>query len=81
MTIRVGKRVVKGAHGEWRVGRTVQAARVGGGGSELTWRVRGWRNSSRVIDEVASALAAGRTPAPDEALCVAGETVVQRHPG
>ena len=52
---------------------TVQAVPIGGGDSELTWRVRGWRNSSRVIDEVAASLAAGRTPTPDESLCVTAE--------
>jgi hypothetical protein len=32
----------------------------------LAWRVRGWRRSGRLIDEVAASLASGLTPAPAE---------------
>jgi len=30
----------------------------------LTWRVRGWRRSARLVDEVAAALSAGLDPPP-----------------
>jgi hypothetical protein len=32
----------------------------------LAWKARGWRRSARVIDEVATALAAGLEPSPAE---------------
>jgi hypothetical protein len=32
----------------------------------LAWKARGWRRSARVIDEVATALAAGLEPSPVE---------------
>ncbi|MGH2879287.1 MAG: hypothetical protein ACRDK4_06770 [Solirubrobacteraceae bacterium] len=36
-------------------------------GTQLSWRVVGWRRSTRLIDEVASSLGAGLDPSPIEA--------------
>jgi hypothetical protein len=44
----------------------VQAVPLGDQSPVLTWRVRGWRRSGRVIHEVARALQAGLDPAPGE---------------
>jgi hypothetical protein len=45
----------------------VQARPVSDAAPALSWNVTGWRRSARVIDEVATALAAGRDPSPSEA--------------
>ena len=44
----------------------VRAMPVGHASGALAWRVRGWRRSGRVIDEVAASLASGLSPAPAE---------------
>ncbi len=54
----------------------VRARPVAGGGSELAWRVVGWRRSRRVIEEVAATLSGGATPQPLEPV----ERVLNRVP-
>jgi hypothetical protein len=44
----------------------VQAIPIGRASDSLAWRVRGWRRSGRLIDEVAASLANGLAPAPAE---------------
>jgi hypothetical protein len=45
----------------------VEARPVGASLPTHTWRVRGWRRSARLADEVAAALSAGLDPPPAEA--------------
>jgi ABC-type antimicrobial peptide transport system permease subunit len=52
----------------------VQARREGESTPKLAWQVSGWRGSARLIDEVATALAAGLDPAPAEAQDVLAQT-------
>jgi hypothetical protein len=52
----------------------IQATRGTDAPPTLTWAVSGWRRSARLIDEVATELAAGRDPAPNEADELAGAT-------
>jgi hypothetical protein len=44
----------------------VRASRTDGSAADMAWRVVGWRRSGRVIEELASALAAGTAPRPLE---------------
>jgi hypothetical protein len=44
----------------------VQATPVGRASESLSWRVRGWRRSGQLIDEVATSLSNGLQPAPAE---------------
>jgi hypothetical protein len=58
--------VAGGVIGRGLLGRPwiVEARRAGTSAQVLTWRVRGWRRSARLIDEVAAALSAGLDAPP-----------------
>lgn len=45
----------------------IEARPVGASVSTCMWRVRGWRHSARLVDEVAAALSAGFDPPPVDA--------------
>lgn len=64
----LGLVVAAGIVGRTLLGRpwVVRAVPVGGDVRVLAWRVRGWRRSARVIEEIAVALNAGRDPVPGE---------------
>ncbi|HEX5853946.1 MAG TPA: hypothetical protein VFY36_12745 [Solirubrobacteraceae bacterium] len=64
--ITVGFLIAASILGRSLLGRpwVIRAAPVDGGAEALIWKVVGWRRSSRLIDEVATALAAGTTPPP-----------------
>ncbi|MGE5700876.1 MAG: hypothetical protein ACM3VU_00520 [Arthrospira platensis] len=66
----VGLVVAAGIVGRTLLGRpwVVRALPVDGDAQILAWRVCGWRRSTRVIEEVADTLSAGRNPVPSEAV-------------
>jgi hypothetical protein len=65
----VGFVIAVGIAGRSLLGRpwVVQATPVDNPAGALSWKVRGWRRSRRLIDEVATSLANGLEPAPAEA--------------
>ncbi len=66
--IALGLVVAAGIVGRTLLGRpwVIRATPLGDGAKALTWQVIGWRRSTRVIDEVVTALAAGMSPSPSE---------------
>jgi hypothetical protein len=67
--ILLGLLVAAGIVGRTLLGRPwiVQAIPSGEKADTLTWSVVGWRQSARVMEEIATSLEAGRDPAPVEA--------------
>lgn len=67
--ILLGMVVAAGILGRGLLGRPwiVEARLVGNPAHSFTWTVRGWRRSTRVIDEALASLSAGLEPAPAEA--------------
>jgi hypothetical protein len=72
----LGFAIAAGILGRGLLGRPwiVHATRTGESTPELSWKVSGWRGSARLIDEVATALAAGLDPSPAEAQGVLTQT-------
>jgi hypothetical protein len=64
----LGLLVAAGIVGRTLLGRpwVVQATPCDDSAHTLTWRVVGWRRSTRLIDEVAASLEAGLEPSPAE---------------
>jgi hypothetical protein len=67
--ILLGLLVATGIVGRTLLGRPwiVQATPLTAEAEKLSWRVVGWRRSTRLIDEVAASLGAGLNPSPAEA--------------
>jgi hypothetical protein len=65
----LGLLVATGIAGRTLLGRSwiVQATPLSTEAEELSWRVVGWRRSTRLIDEVVASLGAGLNPSPAEA--------------
>ncbi len=70
----LGLVVAAGVAGRTLLGRPwiVQAKPLASDARVLSWRVVGWRRSSRLIEEISTALGAGLEPPPAEALDLAG---------
>jgi hypothetical protein len=68
--ILLGLVVAVGILGRTLLGRPwiVQATPLVADAQELSWRVVGWRRSTRLIEEVCASLSAGLDPSPAEAL-------------
>lgn len=62
----LGLLIAAGIIGRALFGRAWEVRATPTSGEPLAWRVTGIRRSDRVIDEVATALAAGRAPTPAE---------------
>jgi hypothetical protein len=68
--ILLGLILAAGIVGRTLLGRPwiVRATLIAGGAKDISWRVVGWRSSTRLIEEVRASLSAGLDPAPAEAL-------------
>lgn len=70
--------IAAGIVGRTLLGRpwVVQAVPMQDGAEALTWRVVGWRRSSRLIDEVSGSLGSGLRPSPAEGQELQGDGVL-----